>query len=78
LEMSRVHHRPGEMILMVIGSLFRKPATINYPRKAITMTPEFELTQMAKGNLKVTYHATLPPAALSETVQQPATACEPK
>ncbi|MGO9308508.1 MAG: 4Fe-4S binding protein [Spirochaetia bacterium] len=127
--MSKIRHRPGEMISVVLGSLFRKPATMKYPyapfrmpdrfrgspsfnadlcngcklcvrdcpsgaititkvgekrfdetvdlgrcvycgqcaetcpRKVITMTPEFELAQVAKGNLKVTYHASPAPSA---------------
>jgi formate hydrogenlyase subunit 6/NADH:ubiquinone oxidoreductase subunit I len=32
------------------------------PRKVITITSEFELAQVAKGNLKVTYHASPAPA----------------
>jgi formate hydrogenlyase subunit 6/NADH:ubiquinone oxidoreductase subunit I len=115
--------RPGEMILSVLGSLFKKPATIRYPyekfrmpdhfrgqpifasekctgcrlcirdcpsqaititkvgdkkfeasidlgkcvycaqceetcpRKVIDITTEFELTQLERGKLKVTFHA---------------------
>jgi formate hydrogenlyase subunit 6/NADH:ubiquinone oxidoreductase subunit I len=127
--MSTPRHRPGEMISVVLGSLFRKPATIRYPyapfrmpdkfrgpptfdsdlcngcklcvrdcpsaaititkvgekrfdetvdlgrcvycgqcaetcpRKVITMSSEFELAQVAKGNLKVTYHVSPAPVA---------------
>lgn len=122
-------HHLGEMVSSVLGSLFRKPATIRYPyapfkmpdrfrgppkwesdkcigcklcsrdcpsqaititkvgekrfdqtvdlgkcvfcgqcaetcpRKVITMTPDFELAQIDKQNLKVTYHASPAPAA---------------
>lgn len=135
--MSRMRHRLGDMIFTVLGSLFRKPATMDYPRKpfrmpdkfrgppkwdsdrcvgcklcmrdcpsgailitraegdpavlpegqkkrfdqsvdlgrcvycgqcaetcprkVITITSEFELAQIAKGNLKVTYHASPAP-----------------
>jgi formate hydrogenlyase subunit 6/NADH:ubiquinone oxidoreductase subunit I len=148
--MSRIRHHLGDMIFTVLGSLFRKPATIHYPRdpfrmpdkfrgpprwdsdrcvgcklcvrdcpsgaitisraeddpavlpegakkrfnqsvdlgrcvycgqcaetcprKVITMTSEFELAQIAKGNLKVTYHASppVPVAAPAAPASEPA------
>ena len=148
--MSKIRHQLGEMVFTVLGSLFKKPATMRYPlgpfkmpakfrgppqwdsdrcvgcklcvrdcpsgaititraedpaglpegakkrynqtvdlgrcvycgqcaetcpRKVITMTSEFELAQIAKGNLKVTYHASAPaavPAAPAAPAPEPA------
>jgi formate hydrogenlyase subunit 6/NADH:ubiquinone oxidoreductase subunit I len=127
--MSAPRHHLGEMIFVVLGSLFRKPVTMRYPyapfkmparfrgpptfdpdlcngcklcvrdcpsaaititkvgekrfdqtvdlgrcvycgqcaetcpRKVITMTSEFELAQVDKQTLKITYHASPAPAA---------------
>jgi len=154
--MSRIRHRPGEMISVVLGSLFRKPATMKYPyapfhmpdrfrgapqfdsslcngcklcvrdcpsgaititraegdpavlpegqkkrfdqtvdlgrcvycgqcaetcpRKVITMSSDFELAQVAKGNLKVTYHASPSATAQAGASSSPAAspAAEPE
>ncbi len=47
------------------------------PRKVIALTPEFELAQVAKGNLKVTYHASPAPVA-APAAAAPGPAPEPQ